>query len=222
MPPGLSTTTTWPSTWTTTTGRSGSGSSARRGSATWSPARSRAPLGATRPLTRISPSRISRVASRRDTPRQAARRNASSRAGCSTTRVRSAASGDSATPDSRARHDDQDIARRPGCQGHEVRALLLTGGALKRAWRAPPKAPVSQASRTAAVAAPDPQRRLAPHRSTMLERFGLIARLLVRFAFAHVRVGADLVERVRQLATQGTVIYVMRYRSAIDYLLVNA
>src|SRR5262249_45173287 len=32
----------------------------------------------------------------------------------------------------------------------------------------------------------------------------------------------ELVERVRQLSTQGTVIYVMRYRSAIDYLLVNA
>jgi glycerol-3-phosphate O-acyltransferase len=56
----------------------------------------------------------------------------------------------------------------------------------------------------------------------MLERFGLVARLLIRLAFSHVRVREELVERVRQLATQGTVIYVMRYRSAIDYLLVNA
>jgi glycerol-3-phosphate O-acyltransferase len=56
----------------------------------------------------------------------------------------------------------------------------------------------------------------------MLERFGLFARLLVRFAFRHVRVRSEAVERVRQLARQGTVIYVMRYRSAIDYLLVNA
>src|SRR5262245_64551269 len=56
----------------------------------------------------------------------------------------------------------------------------------------------------------------------MLQRFGLLAGLLVRFVFAHVRVRPELVERVRQLASQGSVIYVMRYRSAIDYLLVNA
>ena len=56
----------------------------------------------------------------------------------------------------------------------------------------------------------------------MLERFGLVAGLLVRFVFAHVRVRPELVERVRQLASQGGVIYVMRYRSTVDYLLVNA
>jgi len=56
----------------------------------------------------------------------------------------------------------------------------------------------------------------------MLERFGLVARLLIRVAFGHVHVRSELVERVRQLAGQGSVIYVMRYRSAIDYLLVNA
>src|SRR5262245_44314709 len=56
----------------------------------------------------------------------------------------------------------------------------------------------------------------------MLERFGLVARLLLRLSFSHVRVRDELVERVRQLASQGTIIYVMRYRSTIDYLLVNA
>ena len=56
----------------------------------------------------------------------------------------------------------------------------------------------------------------------MLERFGLVVGLLVRFVFAHVRVRPELVERVRQLASQGGVIYVMRYRSSVDYLLVNA
>ncbi len=56
----------------------------------------------------------------------------------------------------------------------------------------------------------------------MLQRFGLLPRLLVRLVFAHVSVRPELVERVRQLAAQGTVIYVMRYRSALDYLLVNA
>ncbi len=81
---------------------------------------------------------------------------------------------------------------------------------------------MSRASRIAVAAAPDESPRPAPHRSTMLERFGLLARLLVRLAFAHVRVRPELVERVRHLASQGTVIYVMRYRSAIDYLLVNA
>jgi glycerol-3-phosphate O-acyltransferase len=56
----------------------------------------------------------------------------------------------------------------------------------------------------------------------MLERFGVVGRILIRLAFAHVQVRAELVERVRQLAGQGAVIYVMRYRSTIDYLLVNA
>src|SRR5262249_30360549 len=56
----------------------------------------------------------------------------------------------------------------------------------------------------------------------MLERFGLLGRLLIRLAFAQVRVRPELVERVRQLSAQGTLIYVMRYRSTIDYLLVNA
>ena len=59
-------------------------------------------------------------------------------------------------------------------------------------------------------------------RSAMLERFGLLARLLVRLAFSNVRVRAEAIERVRQLSQQGTLIYVMRYRSVIDFLLVNA
>ena len=59
-------------------------------------------------------------------------------------------------------------------------------------------------------------------RSTMLRRFGFLARLLVRLLFRFVRVRPEAVEHVRQLATQGTLIYVMRYRSTLDYLLVNA
>jgi glycerol-3-phosphate O-acyltransferase len=59
-------------------------------------------------------------------------------------------------------------------------------------------------------------------RSTMLERFGFLARLLVRLLFHSVRVRPEAVEHVRQLARQGTVIYVMRYRSTLDYLLVNS
>jgi glycerol-3-phosphate O-acyltransferase len=56
----------------------------------------------------------------------------------------------------------------------------------------------------------------------MLERFGALVGLLVRLVFARVHVRPELVERVRHLASQGSVIYVMRYRSAVDYLLVNA
>jgi glycerol-3-phosphate O-acyltransferase len=80
---------------------------------------------------------------------------------------------------------------------------------------------VSSVSRTSVGAAVDETPRFPPHRSTMLERFGLVARLLSHVAFPSVRVRPELVERARQLAAQGTVIYVMRYRSVIDYLLVN-
>lgn len=59
-------------------------------------------------------------------------------------------------------------------------------------------------------------------RSAMLTRFGALAQLLIRFAFRHVQIPEDAVARVRDLAAEGTVIYVMRYRSVIDYLLVNA
>jgi glycerol-3-phosphate O-acyltransferase len=59
-------------------------------------------------------------------------------------------------------------------------------------------------------------------RSTMLERFGLVARLLVRLLFRFVYLRPEAVAHLRQLAQQGTLIYVMRYRSTLDYLLVNA
>jgi glycerol-3-phosphate O-acyltransferase len=58
--------------------------------------------------------------------------------------------------------------------------------------------------------------------SAMLERFGLLARLLVRLLFHHVRVRPEAIEHVRALSEKGTIVYVMRYRSTIDYLLVNA
>jgi glycerol-3-phosphate O-acyltransferase len=59
-------------------------------------------------------------------------------------------------------------------------------------------------------------------RSTMLGRFGPIARLLVAVALRFVRMPAESVERLRELAARGTIVYVMRYRSHIDHLLVNA
>src|SRR5262245_18909703 len=59
-------------------------------------------------------------------------------------------------------------------------------------------------------------------RSAMLQRFGVLALIPVRLRFQHVRVRQEAVERIRQLAQQGTLIYVMRYRSVVDYLLANA
>ena len=76
-------------------------------------------------------------------------------------------------------------------------------------------------ARVAPLVAPAPEP-VPEQRSTMLERFGIVARLLVRFLFRHVRVRPEAVEHLRQLAEQGSLIYVMRYRSLIDYLLVNA
>ena len=77
--------------------------------------------------------------------------------------------------------------------------------------------PVRVASTPPPAAEPVPEQR-----STMLERFGLVARLLVRFLFRHVHVRPEAVEHLRQLAREGTLIYVMRYRSGLDYLMVNA
>jgi glycerol-3-phosphate O-acyltransferase len=69
-----------------------------------------------------------------------------------------------------------------------------------------------------AAAPPEP---VPEHGSTMLRRFGLVARLLWRYLFRNVRVRPDAVEHLRELSRQGTLVYVMRYRSTIDYLLVN-
>ena len=69
---------------------------------------------------------------------------------------------------------------------------------------------------------PTPPAPVVDERSTMLSRFGPLARLLVAIAFRFVRMPADAGPRLRQLAEQGTLVYVMRYRSALDYLLVNA
>jgi hypothetical protein len=47
-------------------------------------------------------------------------------------------------------------------------------------------------------------------------------RLLVAMALRFVRMPPEAVERIRTLAAAGTLVYVMRYRSVVDYLLVNA
>jgi len=55
----------------------------------------------------------------------------------------------------------------------------------------------------------------------MWRRFGLPARWFARRAFRHVRLDLEDIARVRRLANQGTVVYVMRYCSLVDYFLVN-
>jgi glycerol-3-phosphate O-acyltransferase len=60
-----------------------------------------------------------------------------------------------------------------------------------------------------------------PHRSAMARRFGFLATIFARFAFRYVEIDAQDIARLRRLADQGTLVYVMRYRSLVDYFLVN-
>jgi glycerol-3-phosphate O-acyltransferase len=69
-----------------------------------------------------------------------------------------------------------------------------------------------------------PETPAPPHAapSAMLVRFGAVGRLLSRAAFDRVHLDRGAVERVRALAERGTIVYVMRHRSLVDFLLVNA
>jgi len=51
-------------------------------------------------------------------------------------------------------------------------------------------------------------------------RLNLAAALLCRWVIARVRVDPDAVARLREIAARGTVVYAMRFRSLVDYLLV--
>src|SRR5512142_2900053 len=59
------------------------------------------------------------------------------------------------------------------------------------------------------------------HHSAMGRRSGFLPRAFARLAFGHVRVDPVDIERLRRLASEGTLVYVMRYRSLVDYFLVN-
>jgi len=56
--------------------------------------------------------------------------------------------------------------------------------------------------------------------SGSLRRFGLLPAVLCRTVFAQVRIDPEAVERIRSLAARGSIVYVMRYRSLVDYLLI--
>lgn len=53
-----------------------------------------------------------------------------------------------------------------------------------------------------------------------LRRFGWLPGLLCRKFFAYVRVETGAIEHIRSLAARGNIVYVMRYRSLVDYLLI--
>jgi glycerol-3-phosphate O-acyltransferase len=54
-----------------------------------------------------------------------------------------------------------------------------------------------------------------------LTRFGWLPDFLCRRVLTEVRVDPESVSRLRALAARGTLVYVMRYRSVVDYLLVT-
>src|SRR5262249_37093371 len=101
------------------------------------------------------------------------------------------------------------------------RAPRRGGAAPSRAPTVPLMADLSAPARLAPTPTAVPPR-VAEQPSAMLERFGLLARPLIRLLCRFVHVRPEAVERLRQLARQGTLVYVMRYRSTLDYLLVNA
>ncbi len=78
-----------------------------------------------------------------------------------------------------------------------------------------PTSPDAPSAGTLEVLPPD-------HPSSMVQRLGWVHRRLSSFAFSRVHVDAKAVERVRRLAADGTLVYVMRTRSVADYLLVRA
>lgn len=49
----------------------------------------------------------------------------------------------------------------------------------------------------------------------------LLAALVCRWLMSHVRVDPQAVDRLRRLAARGPIVFVMRYRSLVDYLLVS-
>ncbi len=63
---------------------------------------------------------------------------------------------------------------------------------------------------------------LADTLSAMTPRFNLFLRWFARRFFAHFELAPETVSLLRDLETQGSVVYVMRYASRLDYFLFNA
>jgi len=80
--------------------------------------------------------------------------------------------------------------------------MLCSGAMSKPALRV-----ITGGGRTGASSSPEPP-------------LNVIARLIARWVMSAVRIDPELVESLRSLAARGAVVYVMRYRSLVDYLLV--
>ncbi|MFM7140363.1 MAG: hypothetical protein ACKO2K_00380, partial [Alphaproteobacteria bacterium] len=57
--------------------------------------------------------------------------------------------------------------------------------------------------------------------SAMTERFGWLQRYVASRLTEHVHIDERSVERIRDLARTGTIVYVLRQRSLLDYMLIN-
>ena len=57
--------------------------------------------------------------------------------------------------------------------------------------------------------------------SAMTERFNFVFRWFARRFFGHVDLDDATVARLRELEAAGSVVYVMRYASRLDYFLFN-
>ena len=68
----------------------------------------------------------------------------------------------------------------------------------------------------------DPAIERSAIRSAMTERFSLVFRWFANRFFGHFSLDAEVVERLRALEARGSVVYVMRYSSRLDYFLFNA
>lgn len=60
-----------------------------------------------------------------------------------------------------------------------------------------------------------------PHPTAMLDHFGRILRFIASFLFAHVEFERRSIDNIADASQRGTVVYVMRSRSLLDYLYFN-
>jgi len=72
---------------------------------------------------------------------------------------------------------------------------------------------------TAEAVNPPPPR--PPHRSMMRRRMNRIAEFVGRRLFGRAVVNERLVEKIRDLSERGTIVYVLRHRSFVDYFMIN-
>ncbi len=62
---------------------------------------------------------------------------------------------------------------------------------------------------------------IPPQPSAMTERFGWLQRYVASRLTEYVHIDERSVERIRELARTGTIVYVLRQRSLLDYMLIN-